>query len=81
MFRCGRLTCHETLEEDDVTFVWMVLAVLYIALWVTLGLTTLRKGHTALFWVGIIFPVLWIVGAIVQPTAEVAAAQAPANLH
>ena len=32
--------------------------VLYITLWLTLGLTTLRKGHTALFWFGIIFPVL-----------------------
>jgi hypothetical protein len=64
-----------------VTFLWILLGVLYIALWVTLGMTTLRKGHTALFWFGIIFPVLWIVGAIVQPTAEVTAAQARADLQ
>jgi len=64
-----------------MTLVWILLGVLYIALWVTLGLATLRKGHTVLFWVGIIFPVLWIVGAIMQPTAEVSAAQARANLQ
>jgi hypothetical protein len=64
-----------------VTFLWIVFGVIYIALWVTLGMTTLRKGHTALFWFGIILPVLWIVGAIMQPTPEVAAAQARAGLQ
>ena len=64
-----------------MTFLWIVLAVLYITAWVTLGMTTLRKGHTVLFWVGIIFPVLWIVGAIMQPTPQVAAAQARASLE
>lgn len=34
-------------------------------LFITLGLTTLRKGHYLLFWVGIIFPFLWIIGAII----------------
>jgi hypothetical protein len=63
-----------------VTFLWIVLAVLYITLWVTLGMTTLRKGHHVLFWVGIIFPMLWIVGAIMQPTSQVEAAQARASL-
>jgi hypothetical protein len=56
-----------------MTFLWIILAVLYVALWVTLGATTLRKGHKALFWFGIIFPVLWIVGAIMEPTPAVAA--------
>jgi hypothetical protein len=50
------------------TFVWLLLAALYLVLFVTLALTTLRKGHFVLFWVGIIFPVLWIVGAIIAPT-------------
>jgi hypothetical protein len=49
--------------------VWLLLAAVYITLFVTLALTTLRKGHYFLFWVGIIFPVLWIIGAIVGPTA------------
>jgi len=48
---------------------WLLLAVLYVALFVTLALTTLRKGHYFLFWVGIIFPVLWIFGALMPPTA------------
>jgi hypothetical protein len=64
-----------------VTFLWIMLAVLYITLWVTLGMTTLRKGHKALFWFGIIFPVLWIVGAIMQPTPAVAAAETRASLQ
>lgn len=40
------------------TLVWLLLAVVYIAPFVTLALTTLRKGHRVLFWVRIIFPVL-----------------------
>jgi hypothetical protein len=38
----------------------------------TIALTTLRRPHR-LFWFGIVFPVLWIIGAM-QPTAKVAAA-------
>ena len=49
---------------------WTLLVVLYIALFVSLGMSTFRKGHQVLFWVGIIFPVLWIVGAIMPPTAR-----------
>jgi hypothetical protein len=45
-----------------------MLAVLYLAALWTLGLMTLRKGHSVLFWVGIVFPVLWIVGAVIAPT-------------
>jgi hypothetical protein len=51
------------------TVVWLLLAVLYLVLFVTLALATLRKGHHVLFWVGIIFPVLWIFGALMVPTA------------
>jgi hypothetical protein len=47
---------------------WILFAAAYLALFFTLALTTLRKGHTVLFWFGIIFPVLWIVGAIMGPT-------------
>ena len=41
------------------TLLWLLFAFLYIVLFATLALTTLRKGHIALFWVGIISPVLW----------------------
>ena len=63
------------------TFLWFLLVVLYLTALIVLGLTTLRKGHTALFWFGIIFPVLWIVGALMAPTAKVAAAEARTGLQ
>ena len=55
---------------------WILLATLYLVAIFTLGLATLRKGHTVLFWVGIFFPLLWIVGALMQPTAKAVAADA-----
>ena len=58
------------------TFLWLLLAVVYIVLFVTLALATLRKGHYPLFWVGIIFPVLWIIGALMGPTARAEARSA-----
>jgi hypothetical protein len=64
-----------------VTFLWIVLGVLYILLLVSLGIATLRKGHTALFIFGFIFPLLWIIGAIMAPTPAVAAADARGGLQ
>jgi hypothetical protein len=63
------------------TFAWILLALLYFTALFVLGLATLRKGHTALFWFGILFPILWIVGAFMGPTSEVAAAEARAELR
>jgi hypothetical protein len=63
------------------TFVWFLLAVLYLTVLVVLGVATLRKGHTALFWFGIIFPVLWIVGALMAPTPKAPATEAQAGLQ
>ena len=45
-----------------------VLGVIWLTLLIVLGMSTLRNGHTALFWVGIIFPVLWVFGAVMPPT-------------
>jgi len=45
-----------------------VLAVIYIALFIFLGIETIRRGHWLLFFIGIIFPLLWIVGALMPPT-------------
>jgi hypothetical protein len=56
-----------------VTFLWITLSVLYVACLISLGLTTLRRGHYLLFWVGLIFPILWIVGALIAPTPRAAA--------
>jgi hypothetical protein len=51
-------------------------AVLYIVLIITLGMTTLRKGHWVMFIVGIFLPLFWIIGAVMPPTA--AASRQPA---
>jgi hypothetical protein len=56
------------------TFLWFLLAVVYLTALVSLGVTTLRKGHTFLFIVGIIFPLLWIMGALMPPTPRAAGA-------
>jgi hypothetical protein len=56
-------------------FLWFLLGVLYLTALVFLGMSTLRKGHTALFIIGIFLPFLWIVGALSQPTEEVARIQ------
>ena len=56
------------------TFLWVVLSLLYLTLFFMLGLATLRKGHYFLFFVGIVFPVLWIIGALVGPTPRAKAA-------
>jgi len=45
-----------------------VLAVVYIALLVFLGLETIRRGRWILFIIGIIFPLLWVIGALMPPT-------------
>jgi hypothetical protein len=50
------------------TFLWILLGVLYLTALIMLGVATLRRGHTVLFFVGIIFPILWIVGALIEPT-------------
>jgi hypothetical protein len=60
---------------------WILLATLYLVLLWTLGITTFRKGHHVLFFIGIIFPVLWIVGALMAPTSEVGAAEARSGLQ
>ena len=56
---------------------WILLAALYLMALFVLGLTTLRKGHTVLFWVGIFLPFLWIVGALMHPTDSALAAESP----
>jgi hypothetical protein len=63
------------------TWLWILLGALYLTALIVLGLATLRKGHTALFWFGILFPFLWIVGALMQPTSAAAAAEARTSLR
>lgn len=48
--------------------VWWVLGAVGVVAWilmfVTVGLMTFRAGYRWLFAVGLIFPILWIVGAV-----------------
>ena len=41
--------------------------ILWIVLIITLGITTLRKGHWLLFILGIFLPLFWIIGAVIPP--------------
>jgi hypothetical protein len=63
------------------TFLWILIGVLYFTLFVMLGLATLRKGHYALFFFGIFFPLLWILGALLGPTDRVATTEARTGLQ
>jgi hypothetical protein len=58
-----------------MTFLWILLAILYLACWVFLGPGTFRKGHYWMFWIGFFLPILWIVGAVIAP-GQAAAARA-----
>jgi hypothetical protein len=42
----------------------VLLGVIYLVLMITLGIMTLRKGHWVMFIIGLIFPILWLVGAV-----------------
>ena len=43
-------------------------ALLWLVLLISLGLTTLRKGHWVMFILGIFLPIFWIIGALMPPT-------------
>ena len=52
------------------TWLIVLLAVFYVALLVTLGITSIRKGHWIMFLIGIFVPVFWLVGALMPPTRQ-----------
>jgi hypothetical protein len=45
-------------------------ALLNLVLIITLGLTTIRKGHWFMFIAGIFLPILWIIGSLMPPRAQ-----------
>jgi hypothetical protein len=47
---------------------WWGLGILYLVLVVTLAVMTFRKGHWILGLIGFIFPILWLIGAILPST-------------
>lgn len=44
--------------------------VIYFVLAVTLGVITFRKHHYFLFWLGILLPFLWLIGALMAPAVD-----------
>jgi hypothetical protein len=45
-------------------FGWVLMGVIYLVLVCTLCLLSFRKGHWVIGLIGFIFPVLWLLGAI-----------------
>lgn len=43
---------------------WILLSVIYLVLLFTVAIMTFRKGHWILGLIGFIFPVLWLIGAV-----------------
>ena len=56
-----------------MTFIWFLLGIVYLMCLIFLGVATFRKGHYVLFVVGFFLPILWILGALIRPTARAAA--------
>jgi hypothetical protein len=52
---------------------WILLSILYVVCLIVLGVTAFRKGHYWLFGIGFIFPILWLIGAVIRPTPRAAA--------
>ncbi len=44
------------------------LGILYVVLFVVLGITSIRKGHWIMFIIGIFIPLFWLIGALLPPT-------------
>ncbi|MGP8000679.1 MAG: hypothetical protein ACLPKI_25670 [Streptosporangiaceae bacterium] len=44
---------------------WILLSVIYVVLLFTVCIMTFRKGHWILGLIGFIFPVLWLIGAVI----------------
>ena len=43
---------------------WALMGIIYLVLVCTLGILSFRKGHWVLGIIGFVFPVLWLLGAI-----------------
>lgn len=44
--------------------VYVILGLIWVVLFIFLGIKTLTKGHWVIFIFGIIFPLLWFIGAL-----------------
>ncbi|MGO9489234.1 MAG: hypothetical protein ACLQBB_09450 [Solirubrobacteraceae bacterium] len=44
-----------------------LMAALYVALFIVLGLVAIKKGHWIMFIIGIFIPLFWLIGALLPP--------------
>jgi hypothetical protein len=44
------------------------LGILYVLLFIVLGITSIKKGHWIMFIFGIFIPIFWLIGALLPPT-------------
>ena len=58
---------------------WIGLGVFYFILLVTLGITTFRKGHWVMGIFGFIFPLFWLIGAMMEPREQAAGSDTSAG--
>jgi hypothetical protein len=48
----------------------IIAGVIWLLLFIFLGIRTLRRGHWVMFIIGIVIPLFWIIGALIPPTAS-----------
>ena len=44
------------------------LSVLYVLLFLVLGIRSIKRGHWIMFLIGIPLPIFWIIGGLMPPT-------------
>ncbi len=54
------------------TILLVILMAIYLTAIFTVALVTFRNGHWILGILGIFFPLLWLIGAVLPPTSEAA---------
>ena len=62
--RLKRAARTRTDVDDKMNGWFWGLGILYLVLIATLAVMTFRKGHWVLGLIGFIFPVLWLIGAV-----------------
>src|SRR5215471_5881374 len=56
---------YDHTEEEPMPGIgWAILGIIYFVLLVVFAIQSFRKGHWVLGLIGFIFPILWIIGAI-----------------
>jgi hypothetical protein len=49
---------------------WGLGAVIWVLLFIFLGIRSLRKGHWVMFVIGLFLPLFWFIGALLPRTAD-----------